>query len=40
MGALAGSIAWAGSDIAADKKSIPTPDESLFMMTSQIFCPQ
>jgi hypothetical protein len=39
MGAPAGSIAQAGSDIAAVKKNIPTHDESWFIMTSQISCP-
>jgi hypothetical protein len=36
MGAMAGSFAWASSDVVAVRKSIPTHDESWFTMTSQI----
>jgi hypothetical protein len=34
---MAGSTAWASTDVAAVKKSIAIHDESRFTMASQIF---
>jgi hypothetical protein len=37
MGAMAGSLAWASSEVAAVRNSIPNHDESWFTITSQGF---